>query len=66
MVLEKLKDAASDKIGREVTRCVVTVPAYFNDVQRRATEEACRIAGLECVKLLDEPVAAAIAHGYHI
>ena len=66
MVLEKLKNAAIDKCGKQVTKCVVTVPAYFNDTQRRATEEACMIAGLECLKILNEPTAAAIASGFHI
>ena len=65
MVLQKLKKALIDLRGREVTKCVVTVPAYFNDTQRRATEEACEIAGLECVKILNEPTAAAIAQGLH-
>ena len=66
MILEKLKNAARDKCNEPVTKCVVTVPAYFNDTQRRATEEACLIAGLECVKILNEPTAAAIAQGLHI
>ena len=65
MVLEKLKNAARDRLNGEVPKCVVTVPAYFNDTQRRATEEACEIAGLECVKILNEPTAAAIAQGLH-
>ena len=62
-VLEKLKQAAEDRAGVPVKNCVVTVPAYFTDIQKRSTEDACRIAGLDCKRLLAEPTAAAIAYG---
>ena len=62
-VLSKLKDSAQDKVSKEVTKCVVTVPAYFNDQQRRATKEACALSQLECLYILNEPTAAAIACG---
>ena len=65
-MLAKLKGAAEDKLNLSVTKCVVTVPAYFNDLQRSATMAACEVAGLECVKILNEPTAAAIAAGLHI
>ena len=65
-VLARLKSAAQDKVGGPVSKCVVTVPAYFNDQQRRATQEACQIAGLDCVKILNEPTAAAIANSMHL
>ena len=65
-VLAKLKGAAEDKLNAPVTKCVVTVPAYFNDLQRSATMVACDIAGLECVKILNEPTAAAIAACLHM
>ena len=64
-VLAKLKAAAQEKLNTEVRKCVVCVPAYFNDFQRRATIDACRLADLECVKILNEPTAAAIAAGLH-
>ena len=66
-VLEKIKKAALDKLKESFTvkKCVVTVPAYFNDEQRAATVEACDIAGLECVATLEEPTAAALSHARH-
>jgi len=63
MVLERLKKYAEDYIGEEVTDAVVTVPAYFNDAQRQATKDAGRIAGLNVMRVLNEPTAAAIAYG---
>ena len=66
MVLEKLRKSANDKTDQDVTKCVVTVPAYFNNKQRRATEEACKLAGLNCLKIINEPTAAAIACGLHL
>eukprot|EP00040_Diaphanoeca_grandis_P005656 m.33909 g.33909 ORF g.33909 m.33909 type:complete len:683 (+) comp16893_c0_seq1:61-2109(+) len=63
MVLEKLKKFAEDYIGEEVTDAVITVPAYFNDAQRQATKDAGRIAGLNVMRVLNEPTAAAIAYG---
>ena len=65
-MLEKMKHCADLKTGRSVVNAVVTVPAYFNDLQRSATMVACEVAGLECVKILNEPTAAAIAAGLHI
>ena len=63
MILGKLKDDAARYFGTPVDRAVITVPAYFNDTQRRATKEAAAIAGLEVVRLLNEPTAAALAYG---
>ena len=65
-VLGKLKEAANDKTGSQCVKCIVTVPAYFNDLQRRATKEACTLAGLQCVHILNEPTAAALSCGLHI
>merc|ERR1719327_270689 len=62
-VLHKMKETAEDFLGRNVSRAVVTVPAYFNDAQRQATKDACTIAGLEIVRIINEPTAAAIAFG---
>ena len=62
-VLEYLKEAAEVKLAREVSKAVVTVPAYFCDRQRQATKDAAKIAGLDVLKFLNEPTAAAIAHG---
>ena len=55
MVLSKMRDVASAYLGQNVTRAVVTVPAYFNDAQRRATKDAGAIAGLDIVRLVNEP-----------
>jgi len=63
MVLGKMKQIASDSLGREVKNAVVTVPAYFNDAQRQATKDAGRIAGLNVMRIINEPTAAAIAYG---
>jgi len=63
MVLQKMKKTAEDYIGQEVTRAVITVPAYFNDSQRQATKEAGEIAGLKVERIINEPTAAALAYG---
>jgi molecular chaperone DnaK len=63
MVLGKLKQAAEDYLGQPVTKAVITVPAYFNDAQRQATQDAGRIAGLEVMRIVNEPTAAALAYG---
>ncbi len=63
MVLQKLKHDAEDKLGEKITEAVITVPAYFNDAQRKATKEAGEIAGLTVKRILNEPTAAALAYG---
>src|SRR6185369_8959426 len=63
MILQKLKQAADDYLGEKVTRAVITVPAYFNDSQRQATKDAGKIAGLEVLRIVNEPTAAALAYG---
>jgi molecular chaperone DnaK len=63
MILQKLKQAAEDYLGQTVTKAVITVPAYFNDAQRQATKEAGQIAGLEVMRIVNEPTAAALAYG---
>ena len=63
MVLQKLKQAAEAYLGQPVTKAVITVPAYFNDAQRQATKEAGTIAGLEVMRIVNEPTAAALAYG---
>src|SRR5499427_5921286 len=63
MVLQKLKQAAEEYLGSPVTKAVITVPAYFNDAQRQATKEAGKIAGLEVMRIVNEPTAAALAYG---
>ena len=63
MVLQKLKTAAEDYLGEKVTDAVVTVPAYFNDAQRQATKDAGKIAGLNVLRIINEPTAAALAYG---
>jgi molecular chaperone DnaK len=63
MVLQKLKQAAEDYLGEAVTDAVITVPAYFNDAQRQATKDAGRIAGLNVLRIINEPTAAALAYG---
>ena len=63
MVLQKLKADAEAYLGEEVTEAVITVPAYFNDAQRQATRDAGRIAGLEVLRIINEPTAAALAYG---
>lgn len=63
MVLQKMKQTAEDYLGEEVTDAVVTVPAYFNDSQRQATKDAGRIAGLNVLRIINEPTAASLAYG---
>ena len=63
IVLQKLKQAAEDYLGEKVTDAVITVPAYFNDAQRQATKDAGRIAGLNVLRIINEPTAAALAYG---
>ena len=63
MILKKLKDTASEYLGEPVTEAVITVPAYFNDAQRQATKDAGAIAGLEVLRIINEPTAAALAYG---
>lgn len=63
MILQKLKIDAQNYLGEEVTQAVITVPAYFNDAQRQATKDAGRIAGLEVLRIINEPTAAALAYG---
>jgi heat shock 70kDa protein 1/2/6/8 len=65
MVLLEMKRAAEAALGRGVRKAVVTVPAHFNDQQRQATKDAGRIAGLEVVRIINEPTAAALAYGLH-
>jgi len=62
-VLRKMKKTAADYLGHEVTQAVITVPAYFNDSQRQATKDAGKIAGLEVLRIINEPTAAALAYG---
>ena len=63
MILTKLKEAAEAYLGEKVTQAVITVPAYFNDAQRQATKDAGQIAGLEVLRIINEPTAAALAYG---
>ena len=63
MILQKLKQTAEDYLGQTVTQAVITVPAYFNDAQRQATKDAGKIAGLEVLRIINEPTAAALAYG---
>ena len=63
MVLTKMKEIAESYLGKEVKHAVVTVPAYFNDAQRQATKDAGTISGLNVVRIINEPTAAAIAYG---
>merc|ERR1712000_80969 len=62
-ILQKLKETAEAYLGEEVTQAVITVPAYFNDSQRQATKDAGKIAGLEVLRIINEPTAAALAYG---
>jgi len=66
MILRKLKDDASDYLGEEVKQAVITVPAYFDDNQRTATKQAGEIAGLEVLRIINEPTAAALAYGHQM
>jgi molecular chaperone DnaK len=63
MILQKMKQTAEDYLGTEVKQAVITVPAYFNDAQRQATKDAGKIAGLEVLRIINEPTAAALAYG---
>jgi len=63
MVIQKMKQTAEDYLGQEVTDAVITVPAYFNDAERKATKEAGEIAGLNVLRIINEPTAAALAYG---
>src|SRR6201995_4335389 len=62
-ILQKMKETAEAHLGEKVTQAVITVPAYFNDAQRQATKDAGRIAGLEVLRIINEPTAAALAYG---
>ena len=64
LVLKEMKAIAEANLGREITKAVITVPAYFNDNQRQATKDAGRIAGLEVLRIINEPTAAALAYGF--
>lgn len=64
MIISKLKNDAEAKIGEKVTQAIITVPAYFNDAQRQATKDAGQIAGLEVLRIINEPTAAALAYGF--
>jgi len=63
MILQKMKQTAEDYLGTTVTQAVITVPAYFNDAQRQATKDAGKVAGLEVLRIINEPTAAALAYG---
>jgi molecular chaperone DnaK len=65
MILSKLKSDAEAKLGEKITEAVITVPAYFNDSQRKATQDAGKIAGLEVRRIINEPTAAALAYGFN-
>src|SRR5256714_2406178 len=62
LILRTLRDRAAQQLGQPVTKAVITVPAYFNDAQRQATREAGELAGLEVVRILNEPTAASLAY----
>ena len=63
MILQKMKSDAESKLGEKITQAVITVPAYFNDAQRQATKDAGQIAGLEVLRIVNEPTAASLAYG---
>src|SRR6185295_9170502 len=63
MILQRMKKAAEDYLGESVSDAVITVPAYFNDAQRQATKDAGKIAGLNVLRIINEPTAAALAYG---
>jgi len=63
-ILQKMKETAENYLGKKVTKAVITVPAYFNDAQRQATKDAGRIAGLDVLRIINEPTAAALAYGF--
>src|SRR5213596_997025 len=62
-ILQKMKETAESYLGQKVEQAVITVPAYFNDAQRQATKDAGKIAGLEVLRIINEPTAAALAYG---
>ncbi|MFX9097265.1 Hsp70 family protein, partial [Acinetobacter baumannii] len=62
-ILQKMKETAEAHLGQKVDQAVITVPAYFNDAQRQATKDAGKIAGLEVLRIINEPTAAALAYG---
>lgn len=62
-ILQKMKETAENYLGETVTQAIITVPAYFNDAQRQATKDAGKIAGLEVLRIINEPTAAALAYG---
>src|SRR3546814_2570532 len=62
-ILQKMKETAEAYLGEKVEQAVITVPAYFNDAQRQATKDAGKIAGLEVLRIINEPTAAALAYG---
>src|SRR3990167_3837533 len=64
IILQKMKQTAEDYLGHKVTKAVITVPAYFNDSQRQATKDAGKIAGLDVLRIINEPTAAALAYGF--
>ncbi|MDD9333017.1 MAG: Hsp70 family protein, partial [Bartonella sp.] len=64
MILQKMKETAESYLGEKVDQAVITVPAYFNDAQRQATKDAGKIAGLEVLRIINEPTAAALAYGF--
>src|SRR6188768_76219 len=64
MILQKMKQTAEDYLGEGVSEAVITVPAYFNDAQRQATKDAGTIAGLDVIRIINEPTAAALAYGF--
>lgn len=65
MILQKLKNDAEAKLGQKITEAIITVPAYFNDAQRKATKDAGKIAGLDVKRIINEPTAAALAYGFN-
>jgi len=65
MILQKIKSDAEAKIGEPITQAIITVPAYFDDAQRKATKDAGKIAGLEVMRIINEPTAAALAYGFN-
>ncbi len=65
MIIQKLKNDAERKLGEKITEAVITVPAYFNDAQRKATKDAGKIAGLDVKRIINEPTAAALAYGFN-
>merc|ERR1712070_448618 len=63
MILEKMKETAENYLGQKITKAVITVPAHFDDSQRQATKDAGKIAGLDVLRIINEPTAAALAYG---